>query len=45
MRCYRLALLDKFGRSRHNSHLYMQPFLLPNILAHRTAGVAAPIRR
>ena len=40
-----LTLLDKSDRSRDNSRLYMQPFLLPNILAHRSIGAAAPIRR
>ena len=40
-----LTLLDKSRRNHHNPRLYMQPFLLPNILAHRTAGAAAPIRR
>ena len=40
-----LTLLDKSRRNHHNPRLYMQPFLLPNILAHLLIGAAAPIRR
>ncbi len=40
-----LTLLDKSSRNHHNPRFYMQPFLLPNISAHRPAGAATPMRR